>query len=238
MEKRLITTRTDNGFNYINDLTHPSIKAYAEKCGADFKRLDHITDCTHMEGKWHYRILKNYDWFDEYDRILHLDSDIFILKSCPNIFEEVPYNKIGSIYEDVGSRKEHRRECMRDIQNKFGDIGWKEGYPQASVLLTSKCHRDIFQKIDGKYYEVWGHDCVHLGYQINKYKFSIHELNFKWNHVVMFTEPWNNNAFRFDSYVVHYAGSGVFDEHLFREGDRISQINYDLHNYKDKILGY
>lgn len=236
--KLLITTRTDDGFNYINDLTHPSIKAYAEKVGADFKKLDHISDCTHMQGKWHYRIMKTYNWFDEYDRILNVDSDVLFTKYCPNIFEEVPYDKIGTAYEDKGSRQEHRRECIQNSQKIFGNNGWKEGYPNCGVILTSKIHRDIFQKIDGKYYEDWGHDCVHVGYQIIKYGFDVHELDFRWNHMIMFTEPWNSMANRFDSYIIHYGGSGVFDDHLFREGDRVRQIHSDIHNHKNIILGY
>ena len=56
--------------------------------------------------------------------------------------------------------------------------------------------------------------------------------------MVCFAEEWNGNPFRFNSYMVHDAGSGVFDEQLFREGDRISQIKHDVKTYGDLILGY
>lgn len=236
--KLLITTRTDDSFNYINDLTHPSIMAYAKKVGADFKRLsDPVIDCTYHEP-YHYRVLCNYNELEEYDRILHVDSDVLFTKNAPNIFELVPENKIGVVYEDCGTRTEHRREVIQKIQNLFGHIGWKEGYPNPSFIVVSKQHKDIFKKIDGKYYEDWGCDCAHIGYNIFKCGFEVCSLEYKWNHMVCFAEPWNGNPFRFNSFMVHYAGSGVFDEHLFREGDRISQIKHDVKTYKDLILGY
>jgi hypothetical protein len=50
----------------------------------------------------------------------------------------------------------------------------------------------------------------------------------KWNHMTMFSEPWNGNANRFDSYIIHYAGKGVFDK-----TSRMEQIKSD----KDIIYG-
>mgnify|MGYP001571141470 FL=1 len=236
--KLAITTRTHTGFESISNLTYPSLIEYSKKCNADFIKLTKSINHEDSDGKSHYKILNNYDTLEEYDRILHLDSDILITKNCPNIFELIPEDKIGIVYEDKGTRVEHRKEVMRNIQKTFGDIGWIQGYPNTGLILASKKHRDIFKKIDGKLYEDWGQDCAHIGYNIVKYGFNVHELDFRWNHMVCFAEPWNGNPFRFNSFMVHYAGSGVFDEHLFREGDRISQINHDVKAYKDLILGY
>ena len=238
MSKLAITTRTHTGFERISDLTYPSIKEYAKKCNADFVRLTKSVNHIDSDGKSHYKILNNYETLEEYDRICHLDTDILITKHTPNIFEIVPEDKMSVVYEDNGTRVEHRGEVMRNIQNTFGNIGWKQGYPNTGLIVASKQHKDIFKRIDGKLYENWGQDCAHIGYNIVKYGFQVHELDFRWNHMVCFAEAWNGNPFRFNSYMIHYAGSGVFDEHLFREGDRVSQIHHDIHNYKDLILGY
>ncbi|PCI28431.1 hypothetical protein COB55_03860 [Candidatus Wolfebacteria bacterium] len=236
--KLAITTRTHTGFTHITDLTYKSLIDYSEKCGADFVKLTKSVDNVDSDGKSHYKVLNNYDALEEYDRIVHLDSDILISKNCPNIFELVPEDKVGVVYEDKGTRIEHRKEVMENIQKTFGDIGWTQGYPNTGLIVASKQHRDIFKKINGEFYNGWGEDCALIGYNIVKYGFDVFELSFKWNHMVCFAEEWNGNPFRFDSHIVHYAGSGVFDEHLFREGDRISQIKHDVKTYGDLILGY
>jgi lipopolysaccharide biosynthesis glycosyltransferase len=211
VSRLLICTRCDDNIKNQSDITHPFMQDYAEKCGANFMILDHKTDCTHEEGKWHYRILILNEVFEVYDRILHIDTDAIITPWAENIFNIVPEHMIGTVYEDVGTRAQSRRECIQRAQKAFGDIGWKEGYINTGFFLTSKSHREIFSKINGRYYEDWGHDDVHLGYQINKHSKDVCELSYKWNHMTMFSESWNGSPDRFKSNVIHYAGSGSFD---------------------------
>ena len=78
--KLLITTRSDKHISEMTSLTHPIIKDYANWVGADFLELDHVSECKHEEGKWHYRIMKHYDLFNEYDRIL---SRLTLIASFP-----------------------------------------------------------------------------------------------------------------------------------------------------------
>ena len=126
--KLLITTRADSGVQEYADISHPIFKDYAEKVGADFMVLDHESGCTEGNGRWHYRILKHGELHDEYDRILHLDTDLLLNPNCPNIFDAVEYNNIGTVLEDVGSRKPDRHHRIFAAQQQFGDIGWKEEY--------------------------------------------------------------------------------------------------------------
>jgi hypothetical protein len=66
-----------------------------------------------------------------------------------------------------------------------------------------------FYYINNLYLDL-GFDCVELGYQINKNNYGIHELSYKFNHMTMYSETWNNNKSRFESYIIHYAGQGNF----------------------------
>ena len=129
-----------------------------------------------------------------------------------NLFDFIEYDCIGTVYEDVGSRKPQRIECMKAAENKFGFIGWKSGYINTGVFMTSKCHRDIFQKINGEYFTEWGTDDVHIGYQIKKLGYKVQPLPYQFNHMTMFSEPWNGNPDRFKSHIIHYAGGGVFNK--------------------------
>jgi len=80
------------------------------------------------------------------------------------------------------------------------------------VFVTSKEHREIYTKIDGEYWTDWGSDDVHIGYLIKKNNFKVDDLGYKFNHMTMFSQSWNDNKDRFESYIIHYAGKGVFDE--------------------------
>jgi len=228
--KLLITTRADANIKTMTDISHPIIKKYAEDIGADFMVLDHVSDCKIGDGRWHFRIMKHYDLFEEYDRIMHLDSDMILNKNCPNLFDVVPYEEVGTIYEDKGTRIPARRNCMISAQKKFGDIGWTQGYINTGVFVTSKCHKNIFTKINEEYYTDWGSDDVHIGYQIKKQGISVYELPFQFNHMTMFSQKWSGFANRFDSYILHYAGKGVFDDGV---KSRIEQMEKDL----EKIYG-
>lgn len=229
--KLLITTRSDEKTKEWEALTHPVLKDYAKKVNADFLVLDDKYDAKDAvggigNGVYQFRIFEHYNLHEEYDRILSIDNDLLITPKCPNVFDYVPYDSIGTIYEDVGSRKPYRRQCMIKAQQKFGFVDWADGYVNTGFFLTSKCHRDIFQKINNQYFVDWGTDDVHIGYLIKKYKLKVKELSYKWNHMTMFSESWNNNADRFDSYVIHYAGKGVFD--LQNVKDKISQAKKDF----------
>jgi len=214
--KLLITTRADAACTEWAELMHPIFTQYAHRIGADFVILDETLNCPEAgtgigNGVYQYRIMKHYDLHEEYDRILHLDSDMLLSPECPNLFDVVPYDKIGTIFEDKGTRKSQRIQCIMNSQHQFGDIGWREGYINTGVFVTSKCHRDIYKKINGEYFTEWGTDDIHIGYLINKLKYEIEELPYQFNHMTMFSESWNENPDRFESHIIHYAGRGVFE---------------------------
>lgn len=241
MPKYLMVTRCDEGAEELAQVTHPILKSYAEIWKADFMKLDYQADYLEGYGMPHYRIMKLYDLLDEYDRILMIDSDVLIMPSCPNLFDVVPEDKIGTIYEDKGSRKKPRRELIDAIQIHAGDVGWKEGYINTGVFVVSKKHKPIFQTINGDYWRHTGFDDVHLGYNIHKYGFEITELAYQFNHMSMFSEPWNGSPSRFDSYIVHYAGHAAFNGHRAKTNalsDRLTLIKSDLDKVRNHLLQF
>ena len=233
--KLLVVSRADKNVREISDLTFPIIKKFAKKWNADFMVLSKNVDCPddkHFYGKFHYRILEFFDLLKDYDRILHLDCDVVINKNCPNIFDITPYDKIGTIFEDKEKRQLIRLRRIAQIQAEWGDIGWKENYINTGVFLVSKPHAEIFKRFKGKLWVGWGYDDVHLGYQINRLGMKIHELDYRFNHMCMFSERWNNNASRFDSYVIHYAGKARFPDKETRS--RIELIKDDIKKIYDE----
>jgi hypothetical protein len=227
--KNLVITRSDQKTKAIEELTLSGLKSYADKCNADFKILSGDAPVLTADGHPHYRIVEVRDLLDEYDRVLCLDLDMIVSPKCPNIFGIVPENMIGSIYEDKGSRATDRRSKILNIQKHWGDVNWSTGYTNAGTFLVSKMHKDIFLPHNGKYWLDWGSGDLHLSYNIHKLGFKIFELEYKWNHMTMFSEPWNNNANRFESNIIHYAGVGVFDR---SHPNRISQIKSDISRFE------
>ena len=203
--KLLVTTRSDDSFSSVSAYTHPFIKAYANKVGADFSILSENVDGLRS----HYRILRCKELFSEYDRVLVVDSDAIVMPYTPNLFELVPYEMIATVLEDKGSRQTIRRERIRQIQEKLGDVGWTEGSINTGVFLVSKCHQKIFDyKIeDLPIDDDTGVDDCYLGFQIHKYKFPIYELPFQYNAMSMWFEKGGS---RWDSYIIHHAGMGHF----------------------------
>lgn len=221
-----IVTRADENIRKMTQVTHPYLKQYANRCQADFIVFDHESPVKIHDGNPHYRILKAQELLtSNYDRILFLDSDMVITQHCPNIFEVVPDHLIGSIFEDKGSRAANRRRKIYQMQKRWGDVGWKEGYTNAGTFLVSKMHKGIFDSHNGKYWTEWGSADLHLSYMIHKLGFGVFELPYQWNHTTMFSQAWNGSPDRFKSYIIHYAGAGVFDPGV---RNRLEQIQHDI----------
>ena len=218
----LMVTRADESVSAYTKYTHPILRRYAEKWGAQFKILDDP-----LKGDQCWRILKIYDIFGEYDRIFHIDSDVVINKDCPNMFDLVPYDTIGLVFEDKGSRLRSRRLRIMQIKQKLGgnNFRWTSGYFNMGVFLVSKIYRDMFKKIDGQTWEMDdGLEQTQMNYQMMKLKCKYVDLGYKFNHMSMFSESWHGKRSRFNSHIIHYAGGGKFRD----KGDRtIAQLIKD-----------
>lgn len=216
MKLLIITCSDDRVVDYTKH-THPIMERFANKWDADFKNVDNIFYDDKDAKSWSLRVKMIYDQFEIYDRILHLDSDVVINDNCPNIFDIVPYDTIGFVFEDKGSRLDNRRNRIAHIKEVYGgNEKWISGYFNAGMLVTSRLHKEIFTSINGKYWgedrSAKGPDQTHLAYQIMKQGHKYVDLGYRWNHMSMFSESWNGNPSRFDSYIIHYAGKAKFPD--------------------------
>jgi len=203
MNKYLVATRSDEEVATYTQFTHPILQNYAEKVNADFKILHNIEDFHR-----HHRIFQLYDLLKDYERIIVMDSDILITKDCPNLFDFVDYNEIGTVYEDVGTRRNDRRNRIAKIQSQRIDVGWREGYINTGVFVCSNIHRDLFKVEDPS--KLWldlGYDDVELGYRLNKMQIEVQELSPNFNFMSLFTNL-SPNMTKSCANIIHYAGNG------------------------------
>lgn len=229
--RRLMVTRADSGIKRMCAVSHPILKQCAQMWGADFMVLNHNCDVSR-----HYRIMALRELLRSYDVALSVDSDVLVMPTCPNPFEVVAKGAVGTVFEDVGSRRKKRRSVIAKVQAKFGDIGWKRGYMNTGFAVFPSDAAEVFKPIDGEMWDGWGYDDIHLMYQVRKADMPVQVLPYQWNHMTMFSEPWNGNADRFQSYVIHYAGVGVFEKGIKgnHEERRIKQMQRD----RKAVYGY
>ena len=211
MKKLLVTMSDKNVYEYTK-YTLPIFEMWAEKWGADFKILGDPGN-ENQHGMWNYRTMVFYDWLDDYDQIIYMDSDIVINKSCPDLYNLVPFDVVGMVLEDKGSRRQARLSRIKQVKAGLGpEVDWTEHYMNAGFYIASSVHKNIFTKINGKLWTGLGYDCNHYMYNIRKYGYKYVDLGYKFNHMSMFTEPWNGMPSRFKSHIIHYAGGGRFPE--------------------------
>ncbi|MHA1339556.1 MAG: glycosyltransferase [Promethearchaeota archaeon] len=192
--------------------THKPMKIYAKKVDADFIHINKRKVNYNKTKNVNPILFEKYQLFDilkDYDRALYVDSDVLITPHAPNIFDYVPYDKIGGVFEDFGMDTLDRRKRIKAVQEKLGDVNWKEGFMNSGVFVVSKIHRNAF-KLICKY------GCLDLKYEqtntnwyFRKMGYKIINIDYKFNYMGIMrvfygTEPR-------DAYFIHYAGGGIYN---------------------------
>lgn len=205
----VININRDNIWN----LCKKSVEDYCKKFGFDLIVITepkyNLNQIMNHSGYNYLTFEKNqvYEYFDKYDRILRLDCDVLINKTCPNIFDKVPEIAVGGVYEDVGSRRLDRRMQMKKIYASFSN-----GYFNSGVLVIPKLYREILWDFPNDKYAI---EFLDLGdfkeqtlfnYHVTRYGLFKYNLDFRYNHMSMFSEEWNGSPIIQDSYIIHFAG--------------------------------
>lgn len=192
--------------------THPPMKLYAEKVGADFIHINQRkVNCnlTQIVNPILFEKYQLYDILETYDRALYIDSDVLITPHAPNIFDIVPEDKIGGVYEDFGMDKVDRQTKIKLVQERLGNVNWKRGFMNSGVFVVSKIHRDAFKLI-------WEYGCLDEKYEqtntnwyFHKMGYKIKPLNYKWNYMGIMRTYYGTDPRK--AYFIHYAGGGIYN---------------------------
>jgi len=186
----------------VANLTHPTIKAYASRIGADFhvitkRKYQHPVNMC-------YEKLQVRDYLDHYDRVLYLDTDVLVRKDTPNLFEIVPWGFLGAVV--------HPKERLGNIMSlntvtegalKHFDVPYSEKhlggkYFNAGVYVCDRTHRDLLFNEPKEFHDVWGEQTwMNIQAVINEV--PLFELPYTFNHFYRV-----QTATRLDSYIIHY----------------------------------
>jgi len=182
---RLAVVTLGIGIEQLLMWSRPLFQQYAEKIGADFvtiatKTINHPL-CPMLEK---YQL---HDILGEYDRVAFFDTDILVSPRTPSLFDIVPFGKIGAVYDspDNNEHNTNRRHDIKGFQERFGDVGWKDGYINSGVVVLSDIHRPVYQ-YDPRLHEIKRRSFLEQGftnYNIRKNKFEIHKLDRNFNRI-------------------------------------------------------
>ena len=221
MNKALVTICSGEFFGRLAEITHPTLKAYAQRIGAEFISL---TDA----DKYRYPTFKKLElgpMFERFDRILYVDTDIIIRDDAPDLFELVPPDCLGMMEE---SRYYDRQLSTLKYMAQVGFDGtkWDQRYFNAGVLVLSKCHRELLVAAPSASAHVDEQNWLNT--QIAFRKTKMFPLPHRFNRLIFMDRLLGED--RLDAYFLHYAGFST----IFSQEDMLKLVAADAARWRQR----
>lgn len=198
MKTAIITIASGDFYKKMAEITHPTIKAYADKIGSDFIVMEESDEFSMP----HYLKLNLPKYLKLYDRIMYIDTDILVREDATSIFDEVPENKIG-IFEEGQFLERHSSMIEFLVHNKVDPKTWNKKYYNTGVIVLSKQHANILIKPIGEQQDHFKEQS-YINLLFCLFKPEIHNLHYKWNRMYALDKITGED--RYESYFMHYAG--------------------------------
>ena len=197
MKRAIITIASGDHFEQMSATTHPTLKAYADRIGADFIVWN---DCSgHTVPQ--YKKMEMGALLDQYSRVMYIDTDILVREDAPDLFDIVPEDQIG-LFEE--GRYAPRRGGMIQFMVFVGyDITrWNGCYYNTGVMVFSAQHRDIFVQPTAE----WDHfkEQTYLNVMISDKNVKVFPLAHRFNRMCIMDQVLGEA--RHDCFFLHYAG--------------------------------
>jgi Glycosyltransferase family 9 (heptosyltransferase) len=198
MKKAVVTIASGEYYQRMAAITHPNLRAYAEKIGADLI----VWSDTSGYKIPAYKKTEIAGLLNEYGRVLYVDTDIIIRDDAPDIFAVVPEDHLGML-EEV--RHVDRREATQLHMRLIGYSAsvWEGKYYNTGVLVCSACHRDLFVmppvEVNDFREPTW------ISMVVNARKMNVFQLPHRLNRLASLDSLYGDN--RLDAWFLHYAGA-------------------------------
>ncbi|HOW31885.1 MAG TPA: glycosyltransferase, partial [Bacteroidales bacterium] len=199
MKYLVLTIAIGEEYRQLSVLTHPTIKTYADRIGADFIA---ITDQAISKTTPHWEKFQIYHYLEIYDRVLYIDTDVIIRDDCPNLFSIVPDTHLGMFEE--GRFTQRGYDLMIQICKAYNVVlpDWNGKYYNSGVMVISRVHRSLFKKPEKEVPNFF--EQSYLNMLIAKRETDIYEIEHKFNRMTCMDRFTGEE--RFASYIIHYAG--------------------------------
>ncbi len=204
MGKNLVLTISiGDVYQKISEFTHPTIKKYAERIGADFLSIGE-NNCSSP----HWEKFQIYNLLNKYDRIIYMDTDILVREDCPNLFDIVPADQLGIFNEFPFTEGRHISliESCKDYGVTLGN--WKGTYYNTGVMVVPRQWKFLFKKPEKELFNFYeqGYINARIHQELEKVgnEHRVFSLPYKFNRMTCMDKFTGEE--RFASYVMHYAG--------------------------------
>jgi hypothetical protein len=161
-----------------------SSKLYADKCEADYILIDK-PKINHVHPTFErFDLFFNNEWWNRYENILYLDTDVICWPDAPNIFKMYNNNKTFKVCYDTVARSKsthwHLNNSKNTILSKFAPDIIKTSKFNAGVLLLNKNSVEII-KSHIKYKEVDADDNTILIYAMLSSQVPTEYMDWRFN---------------------------------------------------------
>lgn len=151
----------------------------------------------------HYQKLEIGKLFEQYDRVLYVDTDILVREDTPDLFALVPDGELG-VFDESPYDERERKFVHFLVSLGYDTSSWDRRYFNTGVMVLSKNHRNLFvppkQEID--HYR----EQSYLNLMIPLTQTKVFPLPFRFNRVPPIAQTGYD---RHDAYLLHYASCFV-----------------------------
>ncbi len=230
--KALVTLAVGDFYTKMGAITHPLMKAYADRCGVDFIVIGErkVNKVYNLDER--YEKFQLYDLIDNYDQIVFVDTDILVSPRTPSVFDIVPVDRFAAVSEAKFSKADRDIRLTQEI---LGKVDWKNDYFNSGMMVFGKVHKSVFDPTRDEL-RTWStgdfretevnllNDQPYLNHRINELQIDLLKMGHQYNHTRVIPETHT----RFKSYMIHYAGPSGH-----RYGSRLEQLKKDFNVFSN-----
>lgn len=208
MPKRLVYTVTfGETHTQLAGLTHPLIRAYAERHSADFKVIGQ-EDLKYPQAHPSYEDFRIPQWLEQYSEIVHLDTDLVIATDTPWLLSQSGGMMCAV---DESYHQEPRVPNLLNYAAKTGkpmpmDPEGRVGYPlryfNLGVFGVTAKDVALWSDPEGFWNDSMGHQTF-INYKTITSRHPVRDLGPDFNSIV---HSWNRYPNHQSAYIIHYAG--------------------------------
>lgn len=173
--------------NALANISSRSFEKYSEKIGADFHHI------TKPKLNYLHPTFERFDlwlddkWWQQYDQIMYVDSDVFALPDAPDIFEKYPDIENFKVCESKSWQKTKSKQKGLLKDKSVEEIN-KYGF-QTGVFILNQHVAEIMRPWISKYKQLDDHDGNILNWCTIESRVPIKRMDWRFN----FKKAYFNN---------------------------------------------
>lgn len=202
----IITVGCGRDYEKQLDITEPLMRAYAEKCNADFVAL--------RENKFPQWGIGNkyqvHPYLEQYEQTLFVDADLIITDNAPNIFAECSssklwvHNEYHVVYEIHPTDDWIQTECDEIAKSQFLPLINITSMYNAGMFLMPRQFQYIYRVPDHPIPEYWCSEQHLFTLRLLHSRIPIGYLNENWHLSFLNRRFWEKAP---NAYFIHVNGS-------------------------------